>query len=310
MATPDPALPKQNFVAGALFMISACFCFAVMMGLIRYLGLQEDGLHPFQIAFFRIFFGLLVMAPWLWRMGLSGLKTDKVGLYTLRACTGTLALLSWFWVIGKDHIPLADAVALNFTAPLFATMLAPLILGEIVRARRWTAVAVGFAGAMVIVRPGIAELTLDSGLVLFSALMIALSTMTIKILSRTENPTAIVAYMGIYLTPIALVPALFVWQWPTWEQLAILVALGAVATLAHTCFTRAVRAADATAVMPFDFSRLVFSAMIGIFVFGEVSDIWTWVGALIIAGAAVYIGHREARAGREKPASTAATVER
>lgn len=310
MASSEKPLPTPNFVAGALYMICACFCFAAMMGLIRYLGLQEDGLHPFQVAFFRIFFGLLVMAPWLWRMGFAGLKTDRIGLYTMRAVTGTLALLSWFWVISSDAMPLADAVALNFTAPLFATMLAPFILGEIVRARRWTAVAVGFAGAMVIVRPGIEVVTLDAALVLFSALMIALSTMMIKILSRTENPTAIVAYMGIFLTPIALVPALFFWRWPTWEQLGILLALGAVATLAHLCFTRAVRVADATAVMPFDFSRLVFSAMIGIFLFGEVSDLWTWVGALIITAAAVYIGHREARAGREKPASTTATVER
>ena len=310
MPTPGPSLPKQSFLLGASYMIAACFCFAVMMGLIRYLGVEEDGLHPFQVAFFRIFFGLVVMAPWIMRVGLAGLRTERAGLYTLRAITGVLALMSWFWVISSEAMPLADAVALNFTAPLFATVFAVLLLGEVVRGRRWTAVLVGFAGAMLIMRPGLQAVTLESVLVLFSALMIALSTMFIKILSRTENPTAIVAYMGIYLTPVALVPALFVWKWPNAMQLVLLAALGGIATVAHMCFARAMRHAEASAVMPFDFSRLVFSALIGIFVFGETSDTWTWVGAGIITAAAAYIAHREARAGRERPAGTAAVVER
>jgi S-adenosylmethionine uptake transporter len=294
-AADRPAAASGNFFAAAGWMLAACFGFAIMIGLIRHVA--DSGMHPFEIAFFRNFFGLVAVLPWIWRGGFAILSTGKQTLHAARAATGTASMLCWFSAVAL--MPLTEAVALSFTGPIFVTILAALMLGETVRLRRWTAVTVGFLGTLVILRPGAeaaAASLFAAGLVLASAVTSAASTITIKHLSKTEPANAIVAYMVIYLTPLTLVPALFVWTWPSWSQLGFLLALGTVATLAHLCYTRALREADASAVMPFDFARLVFSALIGFFVFHETSSVWTWVGAAIILASAAYITHREARA--------------
>jgi drug/metabolite transporter (DMT)-like permease len=207
-------------------------------------------------------------------------------------------MLCWFWSVSL--LPITEATALGFTAPFFTTILAALVLGEIVRLRRWTAVIVGFAGALVILRPGFGDLPLFGAMVaLTAAATQACSTVMIKSLARTESPNAIVAYMGIYLTPMSLIPALFFWTWPSWEMLGWMALLGLVGTLAHLCFARALGAADASAVVPIDFARLVFVAVIGIVVFNQIPSAWTWVGAAVIFASGVYIVRREAIAARE-----------
>jgi drug/metabolite transporter (DMT)-like permease len=137
-----------------------------------------------------------------------------------------------------------------------------------------------------------------------AALTQACSVVMVKSLSRTESPNAIVAYMTIYLTPMSLIPALFVWTTPSWSQLGWLFLIGLVGTFAHLSFTRALRAADASALMPIDFVRLVFVAVIGIVFFNQIPSIWTWVGAAVIFGSGVYVMRREAIAAREGRAKT------
>jgi drug/metabolite transporter (DMT)-like permease len=284
-------------LTGALWMLLAAFCFSLMLGIVRHLSTE---LHPFEIAFFRNFFGLIFMVPWFLHTRLGGLRTNRIGLHFLRAVLGLLGMLCWFWAI--SNMPLASAVALNFTLPLFITVLAVVVLHETVRARRWTATAVGFLGTLVILRPGAAVISQPALLVLLASVFMASAAITIKMLSRTENPNAIVAYMVTFLTPLSLVPALFVWTTPGWSALLWLVALGGLATLAHQSLTRAFHAADASALMPFDYARLPFAAAIGYVAFGQSVDVWTWVGGAIIAGAGVYIAHREAVLGRARTA--------
>lgn len=285
------ALPPA--LRGGLWMVFASATFAVMNGSIRHVSAE---IHPFEIAFFRNFFGLLIFMPWLMRAGLGALKTDRLGLHALRGLSGIAAMLAWFWSLSV--LPLADAVALNFTLPLFATVLAVVVLGEVVRVRRWTATLIGFAGAMIILRPGVDEITFAELMVLFAALMMASTTIIVKILARTDSPAVIVVYMTIFLTPLSALPAAFVWETPSWPSLAWLAAIGLMANIAHLCLTHAFKAADASAVMPFDFARLIFVAIIGFVFFNEVPDVWTWVGAAVIVGSSVYIARREAQVAR------------
>jgi drug/metabolite transporter (DMT)-like permease len=286
----------SNIVAGGGWMLLACAGFACMTGIVRHM--TDWGVHPFEVAFFRNFFSFFVMLPWMISTGLAGLRTAKLSLYTLRSAIGMLSMLAWFWSVSL--LPIAEATALGFTAPFFTTILAALVLGEVVRLRRWTAVAIGFIGTLVILRPGQTDIAaLGVAASLFAAASQAVSTILIKTLARTESPNAIVAYMGIYLTPMSLIPALFVWTWPTWAQFGWLALLGLVATFAHLCFTRSLRAADASAVVPFDFARLIFVAIIGIVVFNQIPSVWTWVGSAIIFASGVYIVRREAVAARE-----------
>jgi len=301
-AMPEPAYaaearhtafraPEPNFVLAVALMIVASVFFAGMAGLIRY-GSQD--LHPFQLAFLRSAFGILFMLPWLMKSGIGILKTSRIGLISVRGLTAASAMFAFFWALSV--MPLAEAVALSFTAPFFVTVLAVVFLNEVVRARRWTAVAVGFLGAMIILRPDGEAVAWPALAVLFSALMMAGSIICIKKLSTTEPANAIYLWMVLYLAPITFIPALFVWKNPTWEQLAVAAGIGFAGTVGHLLVTRAFGMAETTALMPFDFARLIFSAIVGYLFFSQAPDIWTWIGAIIIAAAGVYIARREARA--------------
>jgi len=253
-------------------------------------------LHPIQIAFFRNVFALVFILPWLLRVGRSGLRTSRMGLHIWRTIIGLLAMYLWFSSVVL--VPLAEAVALNFTLPLFATAGAALFLPEKVGLRRWSATCVGFLGMLVILRPGFTELTPPMVLPIVAAAFMASSVLIVKTLSDTENPNAIVLYMNLFMTPLSFIPALFVWRWPSPTIWLYLVALGLLATLAHLCLTRAYTKADASAIMPFDYARLPFIACLAYFLYGEVADVWTWIGAGIIAGSAFYIANREAKIAR------------
>jgi drug/metabolite transporter (DMT)-like permease len=275
----------------AILMVIGCVFLAFLGGFIK--ALSNDGMHVFEIVFLRNLAGLAVLMPWLIKSGPSALKTDRPGLYLVRGFFGFVSMLAWFYAVTK--IPLAEAVALNFTAPIFGTLLAIFILKEVVRLRRWMAIFVGFAGAMVILRPGVIELSSGAYAALFAAATMACSITCVKMLSRSESTPAIVAWTQIIILPMSFIPAMMYWTTPSWYQIGIVAAIGVCATLGHLLFTRAYAIADATYVMPFDFSRLVFSAIIGLIFFAQEPDIYVWIGAAVIFSSSVYIAMREAR---------------
>lgn len=272
----------------ALLMLAATVTFAYMNAIVR---LCAETLPPTQVAFFRCFFSLVVMLPWIAHYGVSALKTQRIKLYSTRAILQMVSMLCWFTAI--TSIPLAEATALSFTGPLFATAGAALILRENVGWRRWSAVVAGFIGVLIVMRPGASALSLGASLALASALMAAAGMLMVKSLSRTEPTPAIVAYMMIYLTPLSLIAALPVWQWPPLSLLPWLVALGVLGALAHLCFTHSLAMVDASAIMPYDYLRLPASAAIAYLMFAEVPTIWTWIGGAVIALSTMYIAHRE-----------------
>lgn len=273
---------------GVLWMAMGCVFFAAMNGIIREVSTTLD---PLVVVFFRNLFGLLFVLPWLAKGGFAP-RTRRLPLHLVRSLLGLVSMMSWF--IALSRMNLADAVALSFTAPLFATIAAVFLLGEVVRARRWSAVAVGFLGAMIILRPGVQAITTPALLALGSAALMAINLAIVKMLTATEKPATIVFYMALILTPVSLIPALVVWRMPEPGELAWLAALGACGTLGQLCTARAFTLADATAVLPVDFLRLPLVAAIGYLAFGEALDIWTAVGAAVIIGSSVYIAHREA----------------
>jgi drug/metabolite transporter (DMT)-like permease len=282
----------------ALWLLLSGFCSVMMNVLIR---LAARDMHPFEVAFFRCLFGLAFMLPWVVKGGASLRHSPKIGYYLMRAAIGVVSMVTWFYAI--TVVPLATATAVNFTAPLFATLGAALVLHEDVRLRRWSAVAIGFVGVLVIMRPGNTPLDLNLLLLIVSAATSAMNNITVKFLARTEPPYRIVAFFMIYLTPLSLVPALFVWSWPGPWAFGALIALGGIGTLAHISLVRALAVADASACAPFDFVKLPFAALLGFLWFGEVTDRWTWIGAAIIAGSSIYVVHRESQLARRGRAS-------
>jgi drug/metabolite transporter (DMT)-like permease len=291
---PD-LLPVVNSpIRGALWMMSAGLMLTIMSALMR--NLSAD-LHPFQIAFFRSLFGFLFMVPWLFGSGLAVLQTKRFGLHLTRGMIAFVGLLMWTSALAL--IPVAEVTAFSFTAPLFATFGSALILREVVRARRWIAVGLGFVGMLIMLRPGFSDLQPGSLLAVSTAVCIAASMLIVKRLSATEKPGAVVTYMALFLTLFTAVPALFVWQEFDWVVFGKCVAMGAFGTAGHLCMVRAFAASDASAVAPFDYARLPFAALVGFILFAETPDIWTWIGSAVIATSAIYIAQREA-ASRKK----------
>ncbi len=273
---------------GMAYMLACGFAFAAMNAIIRHMSAD---LHPLEIAFFRSLFGLLAFAPAFIRHGIEPLRTNRPAMHLLRGSLNVVSMTLFFTAISL--VPLAKVAALGFSAPLFATVLAVVLLGEAIRARRIAALIVGFTGTMIILRPGYGGMDLGAVLILISSLGYATGLIVIKSLTRTESSTTISIYAMLVTTPATFLLALSVWQAPTWSQLAWMAAIGGIGSLAHLAFAEAVKAVDITVVMPLDFTKLIWSAIIGYLVFAEIPDVWTWVGGTVIFSAVIYIAYRE-----------------
>ena len=271
-------------------MLLATVAFTAMHAMIRH---AAQGLHPFEVAFFRNLFGLVFLAPILFRYGFAPLRTRKLKVHALRGVLNLVSMLCFFYAI--TIAPFADVTALTFTAPIFASALAIFVFGERVGIGRWAAIGIGFVGALVILRPGFGEMGLGPILTIVSALLWAVALLVIKTLTRTESSITITAYMMIVLTPMSFLAALPVWTWPAPEQYLSLFILAALGTTGHLCLNQALKEGDTSLVSPVDYVRLVWAALIGYFAFGEIPDAMTWIGAAMICGSAGFVAWQEGR---------------
>lgn len=288
-------IPASNVPRAAALMVASACCFGSMAIVIR---LASRQLHPFEIAFFRNVFGLLFTLPLLARAGPRLLHTQRLPLYLFRCVLGTISMLAAFWAI--VHLPMAQAIALSYSTPLFVTIGAIFVLGEIVRARRWTAVVVGFIGVLLIVRPGLHGYSPAALVALLAAVMSACVSICLKFLSRTEAPDTIVIWTTLLWVPLSLPTALLYWQWPQPEIWAFVIAAGFFGTSGHMCWMRALKIGDVSLLAPISFVQMPIVAVLAYFMFGEKLDRWTVLGAAVIFAANAYITHREARLGRTR----------
>jgi drug/metabolite transporter (DMT)-like permease len=222
------------------------------------------------------------------------MRTKRLGLHALRGLVNIGAMLMFFTAVATT--PLAKVTALSFTAPIFAAALSVLVLGETFRMHRWAAILFGFLGMLIILRPGLAIIEPGAFLVLGSAALWAVAMIIIKILSRTESSVAIVAWMGVFLCLFSFGPALMVWQTPSATAWLWLAFIGFTGSIAQVSLSQALKETDPTAVLPFDFLKLIWTALLAAWLFGEIPDIYTWIGAGVIFGSGLYIARRERRA--------------
>ena len=290
----------SNALRGIGFMVLACVFFGAMHVGVRHV---TQSIHPFEAAFFRNLFGLLVLVPSFVTHGLRPLRTRRFGLHCVRAVLNVVAMLSFFYALSITPVVLVQALA--FTSPLFTAVLAVLLLGERIRARRLTAIVVGFAGTLLIIRPGVQPVELGPALVIASAAVWGYVIILIKSLSRTDSALTITAYMVLLMSPLTLVCALFVWTWPTGSELAVLAGIGIAGTLAQMCMTHSLRLTETMVVLPFDFTKLVWGALFAWIVFGEWIDSWTLFGSLVIFSGGLYVAYRERQLARRDRASRA-----
>ena len=269
-------------------MLGSTLCFVGMHALVT--KVSQD-LPPIEVAFFRNLFGFVVLMPALIRSRFSAFRTTKLHLHAIRGGVNSISMMMFFTALAIT--PLAQATALAYTAPLFMTIGAVFLLGETLRARRIAALVIGFVGALIVLRPGFVPLDLGPILVVSSAVLWAVSMIDIKILSRTDSSLTIATYMLVFVTPITFIAALFVWQTPSWENLFWMFLLGGLGSIGHILFAESFKLADTTVLMPLDFTKMIWAAVIGFLFFGQVPDLWTWIGGTVIFTSATYISYRE-----------------
>jgi drug/metabolite transporter (DMT)-like permease len=252
-------------------------------------------LNTFQILFFRSLVGLAVIAALLQRSGWGQVRTRVFGLHMVRNVSHYAGQFGWFFALGM--IPLSEVFAIEFTTPIWTALLAALVLGERMNRLRMLAVAVGFAGVLIILRPGISTVSAGALAVLGAAFAYAVSYIMTKKLSGSETPLSILFYMTAIQLPLGLVAALFDWRWPSAWAWPWVGAVAVTALIAHYCLTRAFRLADATVVVPLDFLRLPLIAVLGLLLYGEALDPWVLLGAAVVF-LGIWLNLRSARPAR------------
>ena len=286
-----PTTDASRTLRGILLVLASALAASLMFTLVRRVSAT---LNPLEIAFFRSLFGLLLLAPVLFGGRVRHLKTRRIGLLALRGVFSSITLL--LLVTAYSLAPLAKVTAIGFTTPLFATVLAITALGEVARTRRVVALIVGFAGTLVILRPGFETIDAGTMAALGMAAFFALEMIVAKVLMRTESSLTVTLYSSIFTLPVTLIAALYVWRTPSLLEVGWLFAIAASAVLGHIALVQAFKEAEVSTVLPFDFTKLVWTAVFGYLVFVEIPDVWTWVGGVMISAATTFMAYRETRA--------------
>lgn len=298
MIAPAPVAPLR----AALLMLASTLSFGLMAISIR---LASQSLGTTEIAFFRNAIGLAVLLPMVLRPGRPAPRTAHLPHYLVRTLIGLCSMLCGFWAIA--HLPLSQAISLSYSTPLFATIAAVFWLGERVHVRRWLAVAAGFIGVLVILRPGSSQFSPGLLVAVAAAVTSAVVAIQIKQLSRIDPPDTVVFYTYVFWVPMSLLLALAHWRWPQGITWLWLVGCGVFGTGGQLLWTRALKLGEVSALQPVSFMQLPLVIVLGGWLFGERLDVWTAVGAGIILASTAYIAQREATLARR--AATTAPVE-
>ena len=286
---------KPGAVRGVLWMLISSLFYALIYVVVRALAETFD---INQIVFFRAVLGSAFMLPWLFTVGISALRSSKLGLYLWRMFFSYIGAVAWMY--GIAGMPLADANALMFTLPLFTLVLAAIMLSERPGVHRWSATVVGFAGALIILRPGVIDMSLAAIATLFAAAAFSAALIGSKKLTATENPNAMVFYLYTLMIPCAAIGAYFDWTPPGLDDVPLLFALGLCTVGAQQCQTRAFRAAPASLVVIVNYVQLPLIALLGWMIFDQSTNLFTWMGAAVICLSTYYVSYREGRRAAEK----------
>ncbi len=300
MSAPDvtesvPSPGRSNNLRGAVWILLVA---AISTGMIYCVRGAAQTLPTTEIAFLRGVFGVVIILPFIARVGLAGFKSKQIHLQLARGVNASIILSLGFYTIA--HLPLAQLTSISFSRPLFVLILAALFLGERLQWFRSIATIIGFVGILIIVRPG-TDMDPVALLAMLTAALIALNIVFVKKLTRTDRTETMIFYSTLLQAIVLAIPASLVWVTPSWEAMAYLLGVAVSGMGMQFCSVRAYRIAEASGVAPFDYSRLLFSAALGYFVYSEVPDTWTWVGAAIVIASTLYVVRREAKIARDDP---------
>lgn len=272
-------------------MLASAICFTAMAVLIKLLG--KD--YPASLqTFYRQAAGFLILLPLIARRGRAAFATTRPGILFFRSAAGTIGMILSFYAFQK--MPLADANALSFTRTLWLVPLAAFVLREKVGPLRVGAALVGFAGVLLMIRPGSNggfALGVPALAMLTASFLFAFTITGMKVMTRDHSTTVLLVWSATLGFIFAIPGAFLAWRWPEPRDLALLALMGAIGTATQACYIRGMRSGDAAAMAPVDYTRLVFSALAGFLLFHEVPSVWTWAGAGVVVASTLFITWRE-----------------
>lgn len=296
--------PLTKNTLGILAMTASMAWFSGMNVGIRWLSFEW---HTTQIVLVRNLMSILILSPWVLYHGTQILKTNRIKSHFWRSTIGIAGMQLWFYCLAI--MPLNQSTALSLTAPLFAALFAILFMGEKAGYHRWGAILCGFCGALVIIQPGSEVFDSRSLVVLFATSLWAIAGLLVKSLTKTESSTLIILYMAVFMSMWSLPLAIPYWQMPTLEELAVCGWVAFASTGAHYCLVTAYKHSDIVVLTPFDFTRLIFTAIFAYMFFSEVPTSEAFTGAAIIVTSAAYIAYREQRKRRMQTHTEPVSVE-
>ena len=274
---------------GAIWVLLAAFIGASMSALIKFVGQR---IPVFEILFIRQLIVVAIIAPIVFHKRRVVLKTTMMRYHIMRGGFAAVAMATGFTAL--VHMPLAEATAISFAKTLFMTILAIIFLGENVGPRRWTVTLIGFVGVLIIIRPGTEAMNIYSVLALISSLFVAGIMIVLRKLSQVESASTIMAYQSCFVTIAMLGPAIYFWVIPTWHELAIILVIGMLMSNMQWVMIQGLKAAEAVAIAPIEYARLLFVTVIGVLFFAEIPSLWTLSGSLLIIVSTLYTIRRNA----------------
>lgn len=287
---PAPLLttPRNNALAGVLWMLMTGFCFVAVTALVKH-GAQD--LPAAESAFLRYLLGLAFIFPMIGPMRQAGLTPRQYRLFAMRGAAHTVGVILWFYAMTR--ITIAEVTAMNYMTPIYITLGAALFLGEKLALRRIVAILMAFTGAVIILRPGFREITDGHIGMIGAAMFFAVSYLTAKRMADEVPALVVVGMLSVTVT-LGLFPfALAVWRTPTAEELFWMFLVAFFATFGHYAMTRAFAEAPVTVTQPITFLQLVWSVLLGAVFFAEPADAWVILGGTVILASATFITIRE-----------------
>lgn len=299
------ARARSDHTRGILWMVLSSVAYACSFTTVRELS---EHFSIYQLVVFRTAIATTAMLPWLAGAGVGALRTQRLGLYALRAIGVYTGNLAWFYALA--HLTLADATAISFLAPLWTIVVLAVWLRERITGGRLLALGLGVLGALVLVRPGFDTV----GPAVFAAIYMALAygsiTAIIRVLALSENPNAVVFYMFALNLPLALGPGLLHWSPPTWGDAPWILAFGGFSLLAQIFMTRSLACAEAAVVMPAFYLQLPLAAAFGFLLFDQTPELWVIPGAALIAAGGLVALRNESSAARDTSRALVSPTER
>ena len=284
---------SNNKLAISLIIISVFFG-TVMLS---FLKIAQEDVNVYVAGFFRFFLGLVIILPYIIKKKDAVLKTTHLKQHFLRAILGLPAMLLYFSALVL--LPIEKLTAISFVVPLIVTILAVFFLGEKIYIYRTLALILGFSGMLVIIRPGFVDISIGVYMVLFSALLWSINIIITKKISKDDSAITILAYQSIFMSLLSFFIVLFFWEMPNLKTFIYLILAAMCGTVLHLTLNHAFKLVDVSMTQPYSFLNLVFASIIGYFVFDEIPDLYTWIGALIIFTGVLIISYREMKLDKE-----------